>query len=63
MTDHIKKGDSSVDHCPTEKMIGDFCAKPLHGKKFKEFRKTIMEMHNWIVALSTVHNPQECVGE
>ena len=42
VTDHIEKGDLTVEHCPTEKMIGDFFTKPLQGKKFEEFRREIM---------------------
>jgi len=41
-TDRIKKGDISVRHCPTEKMIADYMSKPLQGKLFVTFRNVIM---------------------
>jgi hypothetical protein len=44
-TDRMKKGDISVRHCPTEKMIADYMSKPLQGKLFVAFRNVIMDGH------------------
>jgi len=41
-TDRIKKGNISVCHCPTDKMIVDYMSKPLQGKLFITFRNVIM---------------------
>ena len=42
MTDRIKKGDVSVEWCPTELMHGDFMTKPTQGTLFTETRDQIM---------------------
>ena len=41
MTDQVKKGNVSIEYCPTDKMWGDFMSKPLQGQKFIEFRASI----------------------
>ena len=38
VTDHIQKGDVSVEWCPTGDMIGDFLTKPNQVALFKRFR-------------------------
>ena len=53
--DRIASGDMTVEHCPTEEMIGDFFTKPLQGAAFKKFRDAILNNSNG----STL---QECVG-
>ena len=42
VTDRIKKGDMSVEWCPTEDMTGDFLTKPNQGSTFKKFRDQLM---------------------
>jgi hypothetical protein len=42
--DQHEKGNISIKFCPTDEMVGDFMTKPLHGKKFREFRQTIMNL-------------------
>jgi len=42
MTDQIKKGNVSVEYCPTGEMKADFFTKPLVGAKFFRFRKSIL---------------------
>ena len=42
MTDQIKKGNVTVEYCPTEEMKADFFTKPLTGSKFYKFRKEIL---------------------
>ena len=44
ITDQIEKGNATVEHCPTDVMVGDFMTKPLQGTKFREFRKDILGM-------------------
>ena len=44
ITDRINIGDLSVEHCPTEEMVGDFFTKPLQGKLFYKFRALIMNL-------------------
>ena len=34
----------SIEHCPTDKMLGDFFTKPLHGSLFKWMRQHIMNI-------------------
>ena len=36
----------TIEHCPTEKMIGDYMTKALQGKPFREFTKRIMNIDN-----------------
>jgi hypothetical protein len=42
LTDQIKKGNVTVEYCPTDEMSGDFMTKPLQGEKFRKFRRAIM---------------------
>jgi hypothetical protein len=44
VTDQVKKGNLSVEFCPTDLMVGDYMTKALHGKKFNGFRQTIMNL-------------------
>ena len=44
ITDRIRGGELSVEHCPTEEMIADFFTKPLQGKLFFKFRALIMNL-------------------
>lgn len=43
ITDRIRGGELSVEHCPTQDMIADF-TKPLQGKLFYKFRSLIMNL-------------------
>ena len=40
--DRINKKELSVEYCPTGEMTADYFTKPLQGKLFFKFRKTIM---------------------
>ena len=42
LTDQIKKGNLTVQYCPTKKMIADYMTKPLQGEMFYKFKKAIM---------------------
>jgi hypothetical protein len=42
ITDRVKKGDVSIEWCPTGDMIGDYMTKPLQGALFRKFRDQIM---------------------
>ena len=38
----MKRGDVTIEYCPTEDMIADFLTKPLQGSLFTRFRNAIM---------------------
>jgi hypothetical protein len=57
-TDRIKKGNISVRHCPTEKMIADYMSKPLQGRLFILFREVIMGWAH-ISTLFDIFSPPE----
>ena len=42
ISDQIEKDNLSVEHCPTDKMIGDFMTKPLQGTKFRYFANQVL---------------------
>jgi hypothetical protein len=42
LTDQIQKGNLIVEYCPTTEMVADYFSKPLQGKLFQKFRKSIM---------------------
>ena len=42
LTDQIQKGNLIVEYCPMTEMIADYFSKPLQGKLFRKFRKSIM---------------------
>jgi hypothetical protein len=44
VTDQKEKGHISIKFCPTDQMRGDYMTKPLHGKKFTQFRREIMNL-------------------
>ena len=44
VTDQAAKHRISIEYCPTDEMIADYMTKPLHGKKFQQFRKAIMNL-------------------
>ncbi len=45
--DRIANGDLTVKFCPTDQMVADFMTKPLQAKKFKKFKKEIMNIKDW----------------
>jgi hypothetical protein len=44
MKDQRDNGNIEIHYCPTDRMIGDYMTKPLHGKKFEKFRQAIMNL-------------------
>jgi hypothetical protein len=40
--DQIKRGDLSIDYCPTGEMVANYMSKPVQGALFSIFRKFIM---------------------
>jgi hypothetical protein len=42
VTDHVDKGNVTIEYCPTDEMIADFMTKPLQGEKFRTFRSAIL---------------------
>ena len=45
ISDTKEKGQLSIRYCPTDKLVADYMTKPLHGLKFNEFRKQIMNLN------------------
>ena len=44
VADVFKRGHITIEHCPTDEMIGDFFTKPVGGAKFRRFRNIIMNI-------------------
>jgi len=44
VTDQQEKGHIQIRYCPTDEMVADYQTKPLHGRKFKDFRQQIMNL-------------------
>ena len=42
ITDQIKWGNMSIEHCPTDEMTSDYMSKGLQGVKFRKFRHRTM---------------------
>jgi hypothetical protein len=42
ITDKIKRGEVTVEYCPTEEMLADYFTKPLQGSLFKKLRNAIL---------------------
>eukprot|EP00980_Cylindrotheca_fusiformis_P015510 scaffold4410_cov78-Cylindrotheca_fusiformis.AAC.1 len=42
ITDQVKKGNISIEYCPTDDMIADYMTKPLQGEKFRKFKRDIL---------------------
>ena len=45
ITDQVNQGNIEIKYCPTDVMTADYMTKPLHGKKFIQFKKEIMNLH------------------
>ena len=50
ITDIISNKEVSVEHCPTEDMIGDYHTKSLQGTHFRRFRNSILGINEVDVA-------------
>jgi hypothetical protein len=37
-------GHITIEYCPTEKILGDYMSKPLHGRKYNDQRDAIMNL-------------------
>jgi hypothetical protein len=46
VTNRIKKGELSMEWCPTDDMLGDFWTKPTQGKQFTRVRDQIRTCTN-----------------
>lgn len=44
VADQKAKGHIDIKYCPTDQMTGDYMTKPLHGQKFVDFRRKIMNL-------------------
>ena len=45
ITDRVKKGEITIEYCPTGDMIADYFTKPLQGILFKRLRNLVMGVH------------------
>jgi hypothetical protein len=44
VTDQVEKGHINIKFCPTDQMAANYFTKPVHGKKFHQFRSMIMNL-------------------
>jgi hypothetical protein len=42
ITNQVETGNTQIEHCGTNDMVGDFFTKPLQGKKFQRFWNNIL---------------------
>jgi hypothetical protein len=64
ITDHAKRHDIRIVHCPTADMLADFFTKPLQGSLFRKFRSILLgETHiSSLYGLSPTPRPEERVA-
>ena len=63
MTDQKDKGHNNIKYCPTDQLVADYVTKPLHGKKFTEFRNKIMNLSmtaSQLMMVKYVESQQDC---
>ena len=56
-TDQVKKGNFSIEYCPTDVIWADFMTKPLQGEKFRKFRDKILGISKKLVPMY----PKYCI--
>jgi hypothetical protein len=42
ISNQVEKGNTQIEHCKTNNMVGDFFTKPLQGKKLQRFWNDIL---------------------
>ena len=42
ITDKVKKGEITIDYCPTEDVLADYFTKPLQGSLFPRLRNAVI---------------------
>eukprot|EP00957_Ditylum_brightwellii_P079907 6077763-Ditylum_brightwellii.AAC.1 len=57
--DWIEKRELKVEYCQTDGMVGDYFSKPIQGRKFRIFRKQILNHRS----IDCIDPPWECDGE
>jgi hypothetical protein len=45
ITDQVEKGNTQIEHCGANNMVGDFFTKPLQDKKFQRFWKIYLDVN------------------
>ena len=40
----VENRNISIEYWPTDDMLGDYMSKPLQGKKFREFRRQVLNL-------------------
>jgi hypothetical protein len=58
ITDHSKRSDITIVHCPTSHMLADFFTKPLQGSLFRKFRAVLLGQEH----ISTLRDPSQPLG-
>ena len=54
ITDHSKRNNITITHCPTADMLADFFTKPLQGSLFRKFRSVLLgEVHTGSLSSSS----------
>jgi hypothetical protein len=53
ITNHSKRSDITIIHCPTSHMLVDFFTKPLQGSLFRKFRAVLLGQEH----ISTLRDP------
>ena len=61
ITDQVKKGNATMEHCPTDDMEGDHMSKPLQGSKFTGFRDSLMNLPGKASKTGKVAKPNKTV--
>ena len=55
-----------IEYCPTDEMVSDFMTKPLQGKKFRDFRKMMLNLSDEFVdykstnGIKGIKSPRTC---
>ena len=44
ITDRVKKGEITIEYCPTKEMVADFFTKPLQGALFYKLRALVLNL-------------------
>mmetsp|Transcript_12222 Transcript_12222/g.26736 ORF Transcript_12222/g.26736 Transcript_12222/m.26736 type:complete len:435 (+) Transcript_12222:895-2199(+) len=66
LSDKVKRDEVRVAHCPSPEMVADVLTKPLQGKKFIRFRKSLLGMDAKAESMADKSRPKsrkKCGGE
>jgi hypothetical protein len=57
ITDHCKRHNVTITHCPTNAMLADFFTKPLQGAQFKKYRAVLLGHEHISTLTATTKQP------